>query len=244
MKPTVILTRGLEDSTRLANRLAAAHFNSIVQPLLDIRPLTPPELAAIPVLSPEDVAVFVSANAVRFGLPLLASSGLSGCTCLAVGTRTASLLAEADLHPLVPQRQDSEGLLAMAPLEDIAGRTVLLVKGAAGRELLAESLSKRGAEVIEFSCYRRYYLPLSDADIRREIAPSAPLVWVAGSGEMVEHLADQIAHGPFPELQAQRLIVPSVRVALQASRCGWSDVLTAADASDEAVMAILQEHYT
>lgn len=245
MKPTVILTRPAADSMRLSRRLAAHKFRSWQQPVMEICPLEASERVALPSLEANDIVIYVSANAVLHGLEAVSAVAAAGQhpVSMAVGRRTAATLRSNGIEPVVPEREDSEGLLALPQLQVVQGRRVVLVKGVGGRELIAATLRERGAEVIEFDCYRRHYISLEREQIASQIAPLKPLVWVAGSGGVVEHLGRQLAQHGFPELQAQALLVPSVRVALMASQHGWSHVLTADDASDTAVVTLLDRTY-
>lgn len=243
MKPTIILTRPAADSTRLSRRLAAHKFRSWQQPVMEISPLETTKRPVLPSLEAKDIVIYVSANAVLHGLESVSAAALQSPVSMAVGRRTAATLRSSGIHPVVPDREDSEGLLALPQLQVVQGRRVVLVKGVGGRELIASTLRERGAEVIEFSCYRRHYIPLERELIASHIAPLKPLVWLAGSGGVVEHLGRQLAQHGFRELQAQALLVPSVRVALMASQHGWSHVLTADDASDTAVVALLDRTY-
>jgi uroporphyrinogen-III synthase len=50
---------------------------------------------------------------------------------------------------------DSEALLAMPQLADMAGKRILIFRGEGGRELLGDALAARGASVAFAQCYRR-----------------------------------------------------------------------------------------
>lgn len=52
-------------------------------------------------------------------------------------------------------RFDSEALLCMAELQQIKGRRVVIFRGDTGRELLGDTLTKRGASVTYAECYIR-----------------------------------------------------------------------------------------
>lgn len=245
MKPTVVLTRAAEDSQRLAARLSAHGFSTCLKPLLEIQALPAEALPAIPVLGDRDIIIYVSVNAVQHGLPVLRQAECSGAALnMAVGRRTAAALFSAGVSATAPDREDSEGLLGLPQLQVMSGRRALIVKGVGGRELIADTLRERGAQVTELCCYQRHYLPLPPAEVASDVAPRVPVVWVASSAGMVEHLGAQLALSGSPELKAQPLVVPSARVGLQAAQWGWSHVLTATDASDDAVMALLDRQYS
>ena len=83
--------------------------------------------------------IFVSTNAVDYAYPLLPDQLPADVGIAAIGQATAQALDRVGLTPtLVPERMDSEGLLALPGLQDIQGRRVLILRGNGGRELLAE----------------------------------------------------------------------------------------------------------
>lgn len=97
--------------------------------------------------------VFVSPNAVRFSAHALAPGK---ARVIAIGEGTAAWLEEQAVRvDLVPKRSTSEGLLEDERLGAMRGRKVLIVRGHGGRELLADSLRRLGAEVEYAEVYRR-----------------------------------------------------------------------------------------
>ena len=68
---TVVLTRPQSDSERLAVALKADGIHTVILPVMAISALSDGELAAPPTLDQHAVCVFISANAVRFGLSAL-----------------------------------------------------------------------------------------------------------------------------------------------------------------------------
>ena len=71
---TVVLTRPEAHSQRLALALSEQGFESLVMPLMTVQPIADSELAPIPDLIEGAVCIFISANAVHFGLPHIASA--------------------------------------------------------------------------------------------------------------------------------------------------------------------------
>ena len=151
----VVLTRPQADSERLSEALQSEGFQTRVMPIMTIEAMPAAELA--PSLSDDTLCIFISANAVRFGLPQLGPE-LASCpelTVIAVGNKTRDTLEAEGIHAEVPARADSEGLLEMPALSAPDSRDVVFVKGEGGRELLASELTRRGARVTEWACYRR-----------------------------------------------------------------------------------------
>ena len=100
--------------------------------------------------------VFVSTNAVQYAFPLLPDQLPLDIGVAAIGQATANALDAVGLPAtLVPERMDSEGLLALPELADLRGRHVIVLRGNGGRELLADTLVERGATLQQVEVYRR-----------------------------------------------------------------------------------------
>ena len=238
---TVVLTRPQADSERLSEALQNEGFQTRVMPIITIEAIPTAEQAPAPSLRNDALCIFISANAVRFGLPQLGSALArdSDLTVIAVGNKTRDTLAAEGIQAQVPARADSEGLLAMPALSAPDSRDVVIVKGEGGRELLASELTGRGARVTEWACYRRCW---PEVDVSGLIEISAGLIFQASSGEMVSRLSELLAGGGQADLFQSSIIVPSDRVARLATEIGWGQVIRAEDASDDAFIRALKQH--
>jgi len=238
---TVVLTRPQADSERLSEALQNEGFQTRVMPIITIEAIPTAEQAPAPSVSDDALCIFISANAVRFGLPQMGSALArdSDLTVIAVGNKTRDTLAAEGIQSQVPAQPDSEGLLAMPTLSAPVTRDVVIVRGEGGRELLASELTRRGARVTEWACYRRCW-PDVDVSVLTEIG--AQLIFQASSGEMVSRLAELLAGGGQADLFQSSIIVPSDRVARLATEIGWGQVIRAEDASDDAFIRALKQH--
>ena len=238
---TVVLTRPQADSERLSEALQNEGFQTRVMPIITIEAIPTAEQAPAPSVSDDALCIFISANAVRFGLPQMGSALArdSDLTVIAVGNKTRDTLAAEGIQAQVPVWADSEGLLAMPALSAPDSRDVVIVKGEGGRELLASELTGRGARVTEWACYRRCW---PEVDVSGLIEISAGLIFQASSGEMVSRLSELLAGGGQADLFQSSIIVPSDRVARLATEIGWGQVIRAEDASDDAFIRALKQH--
>ena len=238
---TVVLTRPKADSERLSQALQSEGFQTRVMPIMTIEEIPAAEQTLMPSLSGDTLCIFISANAVRFGLPQLgpALARFPYLTVIAVGNKTRDTLAAEGIHAQVPARPDSEGLLAMPALSADDLRDIVIVKGEGGRELLASELIRRGTRVTEWACYRRCW---PEVDVSELAAISAGLIFQASSGEILSRLAELLAGEELADLFQSPIIVPSDRVARLATEIGWGQVVRAEDASDDAFMRALKQH--
>lgn len=90
---TVVLTRPQSDSERLAVALKADGIDTVILPVMAISALPDGELKAPPTLDQHAVCIFISANAVRFGLAALLPrlTDAPGIVTVAVGAKPANV---------------------------------------------------------------------------------------------------------------------------------------------------------
>jgi uroporphyrinogen-III synthase len=194
-------------------------------------------------LSDYQIAIFVSPNAVTFGLDAIRrSGGLLGSLLLAtVGKGSADALSQqSGRRPdLVPRASyDSEALLQLEPLQHVNGKRILIIRGSGGRELLAETLRQRGARVDYAEVYRR-----------APPAPPADTGWLQRadiitltSSEALTNLVAMTPETARDTLYNKPLVVVSERGAQLARQLGFRrEVLVTPLAGDEALIATLIE---
>ena len=229
---TVLVTRPAPQAAALAQAIETAGGAAFVFPALAIEAMPADALQApLARLREADLAIFVSPSAAQFGMTAIrAGGGLSPATVVfAVGPGTARALAALGVGPVVtPDGQDSEALLALPQLAEVAGKRVVIVRGAGGRPLLADTLAARGAEVRFLECYRRV-LPRADA---------APLLarWQAGgidavtvtSAETLHNLAALLGEAGAPLLLHTPLFAPHEKIAAAARHFGVAHVIATA----------------
>lgn len=174
----ILVTRPQETAAALCELIREAGGDAVRFPAIDILP--PADQDAVrSLLSPanlvrQHLVIFVSPTAVTMALGLAQGAWPDGVAVAAVGKGTARALDARGVQPvLVPaEGADSEALAALPALQDLSGRSVLIVRGEGGREWLGETLRARGATVTYAECYRRA-MPVAD---------TAPIVarWKAG----------------------------------------------------------------
>ena len=149
----VLVTRPRAQAAGLVEAIESAGGRAFIYPVIDIAPRKADAVAAkAKTLPPPDISVFVSANAVEYGLQY-AGEGRTA----AIGPATAAALRDAGRQPdiLSSTGYDSESLLEETALQDVAGKNILIIRGEDGREYLADMLRERGALVHYLAVYER-----------------------------------------------------------------------------------------
>ena len=137
------------------------------------------------------------------------------------------------------QEMTSEGLLALPPLQSVAGRRVLLVKGSGGRNKIRTELEHRGATVEELACYERLPPKLQSGDLASKLTQWEIAAILLSSGEGLENLGLLLSPTETTKFSDICLVGPAQRVAQLAIDAGFSHVVTAANASDAAMLQAL-----
>lgn len=151
----VLVTRPAAQAGALAAAIEGAGGTAVCFPAMTVEARDPEEILAEAAGQPmPDIVVFVSRNAVEHGIRSL---GKTNALFAAIGPATAEAISAHGKHvDIVPETSfDSESLLSDTRLEDVSGRHITIVRGESGRELLADTLRERGAEVCYLPVYRR-----------------------------------------------------------------------------------------
>lgn len=235
----VLNPRPAAQAAELTLALQAAGYEVLELPLLEIQP-RPVEAAGKALLMDLDRfqgVVFVSANAARAGLEAMADYWPQwpvGVHAVAVGPSTAHVLQHAGLDPLVPTQYDSEGMLALPALQQVAGQRWLIIRGAQGRDLLRETLTARGAQVDVLPLYD-VLLP-SQAAAQWQATPPPDVVLLT-SAQVWLHW-QQIAG---PTALTPTLLTVSQRLAERVTALGAQRVHCAGAAHTEAWLQTLAQ---
>jgi uroporphyrinogen-III synthase len=157
----VLVTRPAAQSQDLCARIQSQGGEAIAFPTIAIEPV-----ATSPAQRKYDWLIFVSANAVRHGLPLIDRD--AGARIAAIGKATAAALAacEVRVDAMPSGNATSETLLAHPAFSNINQQSVLIVKGVGGRELLHDALTQRGAQVTTLEVYKRVPPPVDAARVQ------------------------------------------------------------------------------
>ena len=234
----MLVTRPRDQAVGLAQSIESAGGIPLLFPLLDIAPVQDADNLHRQVshLGHYDLAIFISPNAVKYGMAVIAEIGLpTGLKIATVGRGSAEALRALGVSDVIvpAERYDSEGLLAL--LEQVQGWRVMIFRGDGGRELLGDTLKARGAQVEYVTCYVRSK-PQQHADELLRMRPDAITVT---SSEALGYLWQMLDADTLSVLRDTPLFVPHPRIAELALEQGWSSVQLT-QAGDEGLLSALQ----
>lgn len=236
----ILVTRPRDQAVLLAQRIEQAGGIPLRFPLLEIAPVQDPRTLHEQVsrLAQFNLAVFVSPNAVKYGMAAIQATGdiPPSLRIATVGQGSAKVLHYLGIANVIAptERFDSEGLLALPELQNIAGWRVIIFRGDGGREFLGDALKARGATVEYAVCYQRSK-PQWDAGVLLEAAPDAITVT---SSEALVYLWQLMGDAQGNRLCGITLFVPHKRIAELARQQGWLRVRLT-DAGDDGLLSAL-----
>ena len=208
----VLVTRPVGQQEPLVSELVAAGATVVSFPVIDIVPRADAVIETeAGNLDPPDVTIFVSANAVQHGIEQaagkIAAIGPATARAIEAAGRSVDLKAEEGFS--------SEDLLGIRELRQVAGKTIRIIRGSRGRELLATTLTSRGASVQYLGVYDRRLPAYAPEEIERlwqQWQDGDIDVVVLMSVESLTNLTQLLPEEALPALNESRLVTPTARV--------------------------------
>jgi uroporphyrinogen-III synthase len=227
----IVVTRPREQAKLLVQEITRLGGTCIQLPLLEITPLVDDTYlkSVIARLHEFDLAIFISPNAVHFGMEAIHSAGglPASLRVATIGSSSAKALHELGASNIIaPKEQfDSESLLAVPELLTVAGKKIVIFRGENGRELLGDTLKSRGAFVENVACYQRR----KTAHDMTELLTANPDVLTVSSSEALHNLYNMLDSFNKARMMALPLFVSHVRIATVAQQLGWHNIIQTVD---------------
>ena len=244
----ILVTRPAHQAHHLAERIRAMGGHPILFPVLEITDVDNllPLIELIDRLESFDLAIFVSPNAANKAMPLINARRTlpPNLKIAAVGNGSAETLQHFGVYNIITptSRFDSEALLDSAELKHMKDKRVVIFSGNDGRQLLGDTLVKRGAKVEYIACYHRGR-PDIDATILLFMWTNNNLHAVTiTSSEGLHNLFDMIGESGQQLLKKTPLFTAHQRIAQTATKLGLTLVVTT-DAGDEGMLRGLQVYF-
>lgn len=242
---SVLVTRPPNRAQELIDAIENAGGSAVLFPAIEIVPMSAAQIEQqMAGQTAVDIAVFVSRNAVEFGYRYVNAARVA-----AVGPSTADALRAAGAESVIEPDDgfDSESLLEHDALLNIDGKSICIVRGGDGRELLATELRRRGARVNYLSVYERCLPEISEQDSKRVEA-----AWREGqlgaitvmSVATLRNLVKLLPQWCRSRLDSVPLVTPAARVIKEALELypASTPILAAGPQANDMLQAIISIH--
>lgn len=184
--------------------------------------------------------VFISVNAVNFAAGTISGKivRLGNVRIAAIGRATAKALETAGFSvDLLPEQGfNSEALLATPQMQSVCGQRFLIVRGVGGREELADTLRRRGAEIEYLDVYRRIIPNIDCTPVIALLMRNGLDVITVTSGEALLNLLAMLGENHHKQLKALPLVVVSARIAGIATEMGFKRILVTENPTDASIL--------
>ena len=242
----IVVTRPAHQAAHLAELIRAAGGRAILFPVIEIVEVgdLQPLLALIDRLDEFDLAIFISPNAVNKAMNLIkARRALPAHLQLAaIGASSVRELRHFGVPTVIAPaaRFDSEALLELPALRDVAGKRIVIFRGDGGRELLGDTLTARGAAIEYAECYRRGRPQLDAAPLLKAWARNEVHAITGSSSEGLRNLYDLVGKPGQSWLKKTPLFVPHPRIEQAARELGLATVVLTAQGDEGLVQGLEQ----
>lgn len=245
----VLVTRPAHQAQALCNDIESLGGRVLLLPVIEIGEPSDiaPALEIIERLDSFDIAIFVSSNAVEKAHALIVSHGgwPEHLEIAAVGKHTAETLRRIGRHvDILPQYQfNSEALLALEEMQNVRDKHIVIFRGEGGRELLAQTLVQRGAQVEYAEVYRRIK-PAGEIGEAQKAGQAGKIhIITVTSNEGLQNLYEMIGKDGRHWLLNTPVVVIGQRGAELAQELGFKTSVTAAQAGDQGLVDAIKEWY-
>ena len=245
----ILITRPNEQADSLCKLISNHGGVSVRFPTIKIQPIvrTDKLIKRFDEISKYDFIIFISRNAAKITIDHFIGNidVFIDTQIIAIGPGTAEELATRGLTDIIcPGSQtDSKALLDLKEMQSnkIANKQILIIRGTGGRELLADSLETRGANINYVEVYKRCLPEYGKHEIGNAWYKKKPDVVVVTSNEILNNLINLLSDDK-KKLFSTPLVTMSERIAERARKEGFtSKIGVAREQNDNGVLAGLLE---
>jgi len=245
----ILITRPLHQSAFLAEGIRALGGNPILFPVLEIADITDlnPLKNLINRLDEFDWAIFVSPNAVNKAMSVIIQQRTlpKRLKIAAVGKGSANTLSNYGINEvLVPtEHSDSEALLRQEELQNMQGKRVVIFRGNDGRQLLGETLVRRGAVVEYAECYLRKKPDIDASSLVTAWSQGEIHAVIITSSEGLHNLFDIIGTLGQQLLKLTPIFTAHERIAQTAKNLGLERIVKTTAGGDKGLLEGLHSYF-
>ncbi len=233
----VLITRALSQAKNLEYLSNLKGYTPLLFPSLKIIPLQ-----NFPLKKHYDAVIFISVNAVDYGVEIFNQLDTKNCTIFAIGNTSAKRLEKHNIKvDCYPQdKASSESLLATEHLKSFSNKSILIFRGYGGRKTLKAGLLKNNNEVEYVNVYQRITAKLENLHKKSLIEflnnkGVITITSVENLASMIE-LIKQIDINYLPKIKNYPLIVLSDRIKAYAQSVGFKKILVTTKMNDNSIV--------
>jgi len=246
----ILVTRPVHQSGFLADGIRAAGGNPILFPVLEITDVkdATPLINLINRLDEFDWAIFVSPNAVNKAMSFMVKQRTlpSHLKIAAVGKSSADTLKHYGVNEvLIPtEHSDSEALLKREELQNMTDKRVVIFRGNGGRQLLGDTLIRRGAIVEYVECYQREKPNVDITLLLAAWSQDEIHAVIITSSEGLHNLFDIMGELGQQLLKSTPVFTVHERIAQTAKCLGLEKVVKTSATGDEGLLESLRMYFS
>ncbi len=242
---TILITRPDGREAHLRHIIEQAGGNVVHYPVFNINPPPALEIKQLIHLRDQlhqfDMGIFISPTAVEQShlyFPVLPEH----LTIVSIGSKTTQALQQQNIQVnLEAPEHNTESLLQTTEFQmpKMQAQRILIFRGSGGRALLGDTLIRRGAQVRYVETYQRaipQHPPLNEQQIK-----SINAITISsnkGLDNLITLMEDPSLLIDIP------LVVPGQRATTLARQHGFKNIITATNATDEAMLSALRHHFS
>jgi len=243
----MLVTRPVHQAAALSALVRASGCNVYEFPGIEIRPAQNHASlqAKLKTISHCNIAIFISPNAVTYGIRAIIESVGSvpptlRLACVGAGTITALQAAGYQCHIHPEDNFNSESLLEIPDLGNVKEKKITIFRGNGGRDKLYTVLTGRGAHVEYIECYERVEPATNIEPIILQLENNNIDIISFTSADAARNIAHMLRDRAVTLLFKLPVIAISQRVADICRELGYtSDILVAEKATNEAIVECL-----
>lgn len=242
MQPRLLVTRFAPHAQVLAKQLELQGLFALAQPLLEVIPLDASGVFKQFINADFDIAIAVSGNAVKY-TQLIAEFNWPECDYFAVGEATQQELQATCGFSVTAPRQgfNSEALLALPELKRVKDKSIVILRGKGGRDLLHKQLQERGAKVSFLESYQRVNVDLDGFTCVNNWQQALINGVIITSVEILNQLVKLVPSQYDAWLFSLAMYVPSERVRQHAYQLGFKQVYLLPSLNTKQIVSFFKE---
>lgn len=258
----VLVTRPAHQADALSQMISEQGGQAVLFPVIEISPIHLSDTVSAILKHPDkiDFIIFISPNAVQYGLTELLASGVveqdevsKHIKLVTIGQASARKLKqllgrEADIYPV--EQYNSEALLAHEGLKKTAvkNKNIIIFRGLGGRELLADTLKLRGAKVEYAEVYQRLKPQFHRHELDAVWKDNTPDIITITSSEGLNNLLEMVHEMPGQkydkQLKQTPLVVVTEKIRLNAQALGFNKIIVVPKASNAELIKGVTQWFT